>query len=359
MRHELSPQRTLIVRGPASITLLTGQATILGAPFPQNHTMTIPRQKQLPIETETHGELQIVLNQSAETLEIQGSAIPTSWKNAADALDAMGAGKAVVLGQTDVGKSTLCVYLVNRLLQNGHHVCVIDADIGQTDLGPPTTIARAIPTAPITSLMDLAPETCLFIGHTSPSYVEGKLIQGIQGLSTEEPERLTIINTDGWVAEPDAILYKMNLIDKVGPDIVLALEFEHELQSILAGARTRSLKLSRAKHAMERSRGDRRTIRADRYKRFLEGAQTREVSLGSVQVLKPRYFPPVQKAYADELRNLIVGILNHQDHLVQIGILMNITNASLGIYSRPDKEIHKVEIGHVRLSASGSEIGFL
>ena len=155
MLRELSPNNTLLVRGPASIVLLDGQASILGAAIQSHQRTTVMNEKQLPIETAQHANLEIALGRSAEIFEIQGSTIPPSWSLAAEALGEMNQGKVAVIGPADVGKSTLCVYLVNRLL--GQKLFIIDADVGQADLGPPTTIARAEPKNSVTSLTELVP----------------------------------------------------------------------------------------------------------------------------------------------------------------------------------------------------------
>jgi polynucleotide 5'-kinase involved in rRNA processing len=248
--------------------------------------------------------------------------------------------------------------LVNKLL-NDRKIRVIDADIGQTDLGPPTTIARAAPLQPIASLLELAPDAQLFIGHTSPSYVQRKLIQSIQKLSASNQGLLTIINTDGWVAEPEAILYKIDLITAVNPDLVLGLEYENELQPILAGVGAHSMKIAAARNALGRSRGDRRNIRVSSYRRFLEGAVTITVDPRKVQILAPNNFPSATAPNSRKLRNLIVGLLDEDGYLMEIGILMDITPEALRIYSKRAREIRHVEIGFVKISTSGSEIGFL
>ena len=358
MRYELSPQNTVIVRGRASVNLLSGQATILGAPFRVHEAKTILHQRQIPIETATRAELEIT-GDSARILQVNASTIPHSWKLAAVALKQMPEGEAVILGPPDVGKSTLCVYLLNILLQDGKHVCVIDADIGQTDIGPPTTIAHAIPTQPITSLQELTPDTALFIGHISPSGFEQKLIKGIQRLSAKRKKSITIINTDGWVTGLDATLYKIDMLTQVKPDLILGLGFSNELDPILDGVTQRSLKIMAAKHALERSRVDRRRIRSEGYRRFLQGAVARWMNLEKAEFSLPPGFGTDTTPNLNTLKNLIVGILNPQGYLAQIGILMSIDRERAFIYSRYTEAFDNIDVGYVKLSTSGNEIGFL
>jgi polynucleotide 5'-hydroxyl-kinase GRC3/NOL9 len=334
MRYELSTKRTLIVRGPASIDLQAGQATTLGAPFALHQTRNIAEQRQLPIETESHAEFEVVLGKSGSISEIQGSTIPGSWRRAAAALKEMGEGKVIVLGPTDAGKSTLCTYLVNELLNEVPKLRVVDADVGQTDLGPPTTIARAGPLQPIAFLPELTPDTRLFIGHTSPSDVQHKLIRGVGRLTRNGDRSLTIINTDGWIAERDAVLYKMDLVSDIDPELVLALERGDEVQQILAGVRVHSMKVEAAEDALKRSRGDRRGVRVRSYQRFLAGATVRSVPLRDIQIALPVHFPSATVLNSRRLRNLIVGLLDERGCLMDIGILMSVERDVLRIYSK-------------------------
>jgi len=359
MRYELSPKNTLIVRGPAMVKLLAGQATILGGPFQPNQVKVVVRQKQSPIETESHAEIEITLGNSGEIFEIKGSTIPASWREAAATLTQIGEGKIIVLGPPDVGKSTLCVYLVNKLLQNGASLRVIDADIGQADMGPPTTVARAAPTEPITSLQELTPDKRLFIGSISPSGVEEKLISSIQRLSIKGRRLFTIINTDGWVDGLDAALYKINLLTHLQPDLVLGLAYPNELEPILGGVRYHAMKIAAAKAALERSRVDRRSLRTDAYRRSLEGAAMRRVDLEKVRLSIPPGLGKVGGSDLRSLENLIVGILDNEGYLLQIGILIRLEHAVAVIYSRNTVPFYKIEIGYVKLSTSGKEIGFL
>ena len=359
MRYELLSKRTLVVQGPASLTLLNGQARILGEPLMSGQRKVVPRVRQLPIESERGAEIEIILAKQGKTFEIQGSTIPPSWELAVASLREMQEGNVVILGPTDVGKSTLCVYLLNRLMRDVEILHIVDADIGQTDLGPPTSIAVATPTQPITSLTELRADATLFIGHTSPTYVQSKLISGIKRLATMDENSLTIINTDGWIAELAAIRYKINLINEIEPNLILGLAMGDELQPILRGVRNCTMQLDAAKNVLGRSRGDRRGIRASSYRRFLEGAITNTVYLRDIEISAPNSFPSATEFNSNKLRNLIIGLLDDDGYLMQIGILLNIEHNLLRFYSKPVREIRNISIGYVKISTSGSEIGFI
>ena len=354
----LAPNNTLIIRGPATFRLLDGDAEVLGTLLSRDRKLAIGREKQLPVEARTEVDLEILLGKSGEIFEIEGSTIPASWKMTAEALAEMEQGKVMVVGMTDVGKSTLCTYLTNNLLQRGLSSAVVDADIGQSDIGPPTTIGSSVPTASISSLVDLKPEAIIFIGHTSPSQVETKIIDGLKRLSNRRQDSLTIINTDGWVLDPEAISYKIRMIAATKPDLVVGLANGTELQPILSGSGARSLSIDTAKEVLARSRSDRREIRTASYRRFLEGASTRAVSLQGVSISTPKGFPQIQGSKARELSNLIVGLLNDDGYMLQIGVLMGLGNGTARVYSRSVEAVRKIEVGYVKLSTAGIELGY-
>jgi polynucleotide 5'-hydroxyl-kinase GRC3/NOL9 len=358
MRYVLAPTNTLLIRGPATIELLEGHASILAAPLQPNRRTLIVNQKQLPIEAESETVLEINLRKPERFFEIEGSTIPPSWKIAADALLDIKEGKVMVIGATDVGKSTLCVYLTNQLIAHGCSVRVVDADIGQTDLGPPTTIGNALPRRPITSLSDLTPAATLFIGHTSPNRVESKLIDGVQELSNDREGTVTIVNTDGWVSEPDAILFKTRMIASLKPNFVLGLAKGNELQPILVSSRAESMNVDAAKQVLARSRSNRREIRTAGYRRSLEGARVRSIPLRDTQLSIPNGFPSLRGPRAEELNDLIVGLTEENRHLIQIGIFRGVEGDVARVYCRETVNLRKLEFGYVRLSTSGSEIGY-
>jgi len=341
------------------VTLLDGEATVLGGSFALGQENIVPNQKQLPIETPNRATLEITLERSGRRIfEIQGSTIPASWRLAADALEQLQEGRVIIIGPPDVGKSTLCVFLVNRLLQKGQKVRIIDADVGQAVLGPPTTIARATPTRPITSLQDMSPDRILFIGDISPNTVQQAIIRGIQRLTTNDHGLLTIINTDGWVADLNATMYKIELMKRLNPKLVLGLSYANELDSIMRGVRLQSMKVNVSREILERTRIDRKRIRAEGYRRFLEGAVDHRVDLRRIRFpfLRSRVH---ETPWSSSVRNLIVGLLDCESYLVNIGILTGVYGQTATIYSRETKAFERIEVGRVKLSGSGREIGFL
>jgi polynucleotide 5'-hydroxyl-kinase GRC3/NOL9 len=358
MRYMLEPNKTLIIRGPASCRLLGGDAEVLGASLSLQRTLIISRGRQLPVQARSENQLEILLGPSGDIFEMNGSTIPRSWEVAAEALIEMEKGRVVLIGTTDVGKSTLATYLINRLLTQRSNVQVIDGDIGQADIGPPTTIAYSIATSPTASLVGLKPQAIIFIGHTSPSQVETKIVEGLRRLSNPLKDSLTIINTDGWILDRDAISYKIRMINATNPELVIGLATGTELQPILSGSHANALKIETAKEVLERSRGDRREIRNAGYRRFLEGSGTRTIPLASVNLSIPFGLPRIHRQEARELHDLIVGLLNNEGLMVEMGVFMGFTDDSAKVYCRSAEDVRTIELGYIRLSRDGTELGY-
>jgi len=316
----------------------------------------IRSEKQIPIEGGSQVELDIQLGRKGGIFEVDSSTIPDSWSVVADAIEELQSGMVAIIGNTDAGKSTLTTFLVNTLLKREMRLRVVDADIGQADIGPPTTIASAIPTGHIVSLVDLEPERLIFIGSTSPSRVETKLIAGITRLVKREEESLVLVNTDGWVLDPEAILYKIRMISSLDPDLVVGISGGSELQPILSGSKARSLTATVPEVVLARSRSDRRELRGAGYRRYLEGASVRTLSLRNVRLTIPVSLRGLDRRM---WRDAIVGLLDSDGFLLEIGIVRELTEDSIKVYAREAKDVREVELGYVKLLADGAEIGNL
>src|SRR6185503_14933522 len=74
----------------------------------------------------------------------------------------------MLVGATDTGKSTFSTYLANVALESGFVPAIIDGDIGQGDLGPPTSIGAVILSKQTIDLRDIICNLFEFVGSTSP-----------------------------------------------------------------------------------------------------------------------------------------------------------------------------------------------
>ena len=351
MRYRVHAGDTIIVKGPATVVPLNGCVSVLGASL--NSKLIVSAEKQIPIEARSESEVGIILWKSGRVVKIDYTSLPKSWIAAVDALTLLDEGTALIVGPTDVGKSTLCTYLMNELLNRTIRPVVIDADIGQTDVGPPTTIASTLPTAPIPILAELEPDRMVFIGHTNPSVVESRVIGGIKRIMDCYDRRLTIINTDGWTLDSDAVRYKCRMISMIKPEIVIGIGSKTDLQPIMNGTQADWISIEPSLAILQRSRNARRELRNCGYRKFLEGSIVHTIPLNR---LNRR--PSIPRFRSSDLDNLIIGLLNERGFMMHIGVLIKLDAGYLRVFARSVQGVKSVELGYVKISTNGSELDY-
>lgn len=207
--------------------------------------------------------------------------IPPSWQRALDELRAR-PGVIMVLGALDTGKSTLVQVVIHSVQQAGRTVGWVDCDVGQSDLGPPTTIGLAIVTPSTDVATEVQADAMRFVGSTSPS---GHLLPMVTGtlrmmqLAEQRNAEAIVINTTGMVYGGSARALNMHLLDVVKPDDILALqaqsEIEHLLRPIERQGRSRLHRLPVSQKVRHRSREARRQIRQERFRAYFQNAVPR------------------------------------------------------------------------------------
>jgi len=191
---------------------------------------------------------------------------PSGWGAALESLQQ--AHTILLVGATDTGKTTFLAWLANTLRAQGQQIAIIDADVGQSSLGPPTTIGLGLVVQPFQSLQELTPAALYFVGSTSP---RGHFLPVIIGTKrmVDRAQRIgvdqVIVDTCGFIGEDGGQTLKRYQIDVVHPDVVVCLQRASECESILLalryGQRPRILRL-RASHACRRrDREERRLYR--------------------------------------------------------------------------------------------------
>jgi polynucleotide 5'-hydroxyl-kinase GRC3/NOL9 len=148
--------------------------------------------------------------------------------------------------------------LANILLAQERRIAIVDADVGQSSLGPPTTIGLSVVAQPFQRLQELPTAALYFVGATSP---RGHLVPVIVGTKrlVDRARRCDvgqiIIDTCGFISAEEGQALKHYQIDLVDPDVVVCLQRGEECEPILLafryGQRPRILRL-RASHACRR-----------------------------------------------------------------------------------------------------------
>jgi polynucleotide 5'-hydroxyl-kinase GRC3/NOL9 len=282
--------KTLLVDGPASVALISGQVEVFGYCLRQMGKILIRDGKRMPFVVKETAIFDVSLGENANVEKIEGNTIPPSWEKAYEELAALEKrpASALVLGNVDSGKTSFCTYLANKLLNSGCRVAVLDGDLGQSDIGPPCTIAYAVVSKPLTDLFSLEPANAYFVGVTSPSKALEKVIDGIAKLKEEAlkngPDYL-IVNTDGWVEGEDAINYKLQVVEKVCPDIVFCLQQNETLTPLAKALKNfRTITVESPQTIKQRSREKRKSLRELGYIKYLKGAKVQSIPISWVKI---------------------------------------------------------------------------
>ncbi|MDK2871874.1 MAG: polynucleotide 5-hydroxyl-kinase [bacterium] len=127
------------------------------------------------------------------------------------------------LGKVDTGKTTLVTQLANEMFSKGKRVGIIDADPGQSDIGPPGTIGLGFLKSQVTKLSEILPEKLAFIGSTSPGGIFlWPTVWGISQLVNfaSKSADIIIIDSSGLITGRDGYVLAKSKVLTVHPDIV-------------------------------------------------------------------------------------------------------------------------------------------
>jgi polynucleotide 5'-hydroxyl-kinase GRC3/NOL9 len=343
--------KTLLVSGPASLKLEGGKANVFGAPLKQHQKLIVKREKQFAIDVIKEAIINCEFGERATYLEIDNTTIPKSWLEVVNRIQKFDNKKILVIGSTDTGKSTLCMFLVNSILKLKQNVALIDADIGQSDLGPPGTLGLSVINKPYIESDNLKVNSMIFIGRKSPSLVTDKVINGILKLVNCIQKGISIvINTDGWILDAEAIAYKLRMIKQLDPDMTIILNEGNELCNIFEN-KLAFMKIQVPKFVKTRGREDRKKIRENHYKKYLSNAVHKKFLLNGLMI---------EDLLAKRIEGgEIVGFLDPNGFLIGIGILeyINRRKKILRAYTNVnDRNVASIECGNIRLMNDGSEI---
>jgi polynucleotide 5'-kinase involved in rRNA processing len=160
------------------------------------------------------------------------------WRAALDAAVAavLQARVTLVVGASDSGKTTLVAVLASELASRGACVGVVDGDVGQSEIGPPTTVGLGKIGGRIVRLSDAELIALQFVGVSSPA----RDIRGVVEATRRMAERAraarldrVLVDTSGLVLGWPGHQLKQRKIEAVDPDLVLFLERADECAPIV------------------------------------------------------------------------------------------------------------------------------
>ncbi|MFX1298622.1 MAG: Clp1/GlmU family protein, partial [Promethearchaeota archaeon] len=288
---ELQAGQGIQVTGPTKMQVIQGTLSLFGALISSDQDIIIQAGKHLPFEVEEDAQIELV-GAKLEYHIVDTPLIPADRKGLAKTIESLPHPvKIMILGQIDTGKTSVVCYLANHFFNLGKKVAVIDLDMGQQDIGPPTTIALGILNKSILQLGDIPLTRMVFVGKTSP---KGRLVQTITGARELVDHALfnnadiILIDTTGWVFGGAARAFKSAKIRNLKPELLVALQKENEISHILepfeSSVYPNIINLSVFPNIHIRNQTTRKFLRESKFNQYFSTASSRLFNLNYLKI---------------------------------------------------------------------------
>jgi polynucleotide 5'-hydroxyl-kinase GRC3/NOL9 len=257
----------------------------------------------------------------------------------------------LVLGATDTGKTTLVTSLAVALAAAGHAVGVVDADLGQSDVGPPTTVGLGRVRGPIGGLADAEVIGLEFLGVTSPARCMRETAEATARLVRRALDTgcdRVVVDTSGLVQGPFGLALKRQKIDRVAPDLLVALQRRDECELILgvyAGQPRPAIVRLPASPTTRRSAAARCAARRRALDAHLAGGVPVTLDLTTVPA---RAVPSARGLAVVEIEGALVGLDGDDGRTLGLGWVtaLDLPKARLTVDTRVDgRKVAAVAIG--------------
>ena len=372
--------------------------------------VVIPRAKSVPLEVGGEALIEYTLGHDGKIEQLPERTIPREWDALISEVIEKKPKVLLVMGNVDVGKTFFTTYLANTMLRHGLRAGAIDSDVGQADIGPPTTMGLGILEQPVALLYEVQLSSAYFVGSMSPSGHMLEFVVGMKWLVEHGLKKadVVIVNTPGWVFGGPGRALQLYTLELIDPDMVVTLQRERELEHLLASVSQSKVKrLPVSTKVRPRTPSERASLRAMLLGKYFEDAGKlsldlrkvrfercylhtgRPIDLGEIKVraqivhaekmpegllvvskkrlsegvlreLKAK-FGNVRAITKGSERKVIVGLTNDANELLGIGVIERIDyeRGQMTVITpvKSAGEVAAVQFGSMRIKPDGVEIG--
>jgi polynucleotide 5'-hydroxyl-kinase GRC3/NOL9 len=238
----------------------------------------------------------------------------------------------LLVGGVDTGKTSLATFLANGLLAHGFQVGVVDADLGQSEIGPPTTIGLGRVTRTLERLGDADLAGFSFVGSTSPQgHVRSTLAATRHMVDRAFAEGLdrVVVDTCGLIDGPLGRIYKQGQIDRLDPDLVVVVQRREECEPIVRPydehERPEIVRVPAGEHVRRRTPVERRRHRTAALDRYFQGAGPQRLALPRLRLrIMTDQSCPVPLDARDDLESRLVGLDDAEGVTLGLGAIRGI-----------------------------------
>lgn len=271
-------------------------------------------------------------------------------------------GVVFLLGALDTGKTTFGIELLTRAKDAGIPAALVDADIEQSTVGPPTTVGLKL----IEGMEQLTTETLRsadalgFVGSLNPREHLLPLVTATAKIVRKAREaacELIVVDTTGFVAGIYGQNLKFYKMDAVRPDHVVGFERGGELEAVIGIAQrftsAEIIELPAADQFASRSAEERVTFREQQFAAYFASGTSR-------WRVKPTVFMPSLPPEFDlsRLDGLVVGMEDGKGSCPGIGVLeYEPTEGILRMVSPITEGVRGLRLGSSRIDTEGRSKG--
>ncbi|HYY45050.1 MAG TPA: Clp1/GlmU family protein [Actinomycetota bacterium] len=271
-------------------------------------------------------------------------------------------GVVFLLGAIDTGKTTFGIELLKRARAVGIEAGLVDADVGQSTVGPPTTVGLKL----AAGLDDIGPDAVraadalAFVGSITPRGHLLSLVTATVKLvlrARAEGCRLVIVDTTGFLSGIGAQRLKFAKMELVKPDHVVAFTRGGELDPILGIVRrftpAEMIQISVSPDVLPRTVDERAAFREQRFAGYFATGTSR-------WRVKPTVFMPTLPPEFDLalLDGLVVGMEDGKGDCRGIGVLeFDTSEEVLRMVSPIAEGVRGLRLGSIRIDVGGRSRG--
>ncbi len=281
----------LWVSGPARVALLEGALYAAGVRVERGSETLVQAGRGASFYAIDSDALVEVVEGAGSSYRVtrddEAFRVAVEWLRLIDEVSSTKPRTIVVLGPVESGKSTLSLWLANRL--GG---CYASLDPGQNELGTPCYYSATPLGSFALTTHDLRAKWVWLVGCNAPEHCPWESISAAAALAsfTRRACSATILDTDGFVSGP-GLVYKTALLEAIEPDASIIVA-RGDASRLAAPARVYSGSVYTAPATPEhlvrsRSRRERREYRERMYRVLFQNAEKIRIDITSAPLVPP------------------------------------------------------------------------